>query len=355
MRGRRRGNFAIITGIALTALIGMGALAVDTSYAFFVRQQAINAADAAALAGATGLDGTEDGMALAIERAQAIAAVNQAGGAPVLLDGNDIEFGFWDDETREFVPSDDPEEVDAIAVRAVVETQGLLGEAAFGKSIERVSGRAVGLSQEGRADTVECFLPIAIPSCLIEQGGGPEAAQEIDMVLNPPGADNVGWARPDGNPNASWLRSQIRDCEYSGELSIGDTVQLGNGVVASAMSELADAIEASDSSWDSEPWGAMPEQEGRSAVHSSSYGNTWEAPALVFEDDSYCDGGGKWNGSAELTGFVWVAVYDVVTTGPASGKTIKARVDTTRTHKVGKGSGGPAWGVSSAGGGRLVR
>jgi hypothetical protein len=99
----------------------------------------------------------------------------------------------------------------------------------------------------------------------------------------------------------------------------------------------------------------MPEQEGRSAVHSSSYGNTWEAPALVFEDDSYCDGSGKWNGSAELTGFVWVAVYDVVTTGPASGKTIKARVDTTRTHKVGKGSGGPAWGVSSAGGGRLVR
>jgi hypothetical protein len=218
-----------------------------------------------------------------------------------------------------------------------------------------VSGSAIALASEARADTVSCFLPIAIPSCLIEQGGGPEAAQDIDMVLNPPGADNVGWARPDGNPNASWLRDQIRDCEYAGDVQIGDTVDLGNGVVASAMDELATAIEDSDTSWDGETWGEMPAQEGRSAVDSGLYGNTWEAAALVFDDDSYCSGGGRWNGSAELSGFVWVSVYDVVTKGPAAEKTIKVRVDTTRTHKVGKGSGGPSWGVSSASGARLVR
>lgn len=351
----RRGNFAIIIGISLTALLGMGALAIDSSYAFFVRQQAINAADAAALAGSLAIDGTDDGLELAADRAIAMANANLAAGHEVELSGEDIEFGVWDDETRTLIPSDDAEEIDAIAVRARIETQSLMGEAAFGHSIESVSGRAVALAAEARADTVDCFLPIAIPSCLIEGAGGPEAAQDIDMVLNPPGADNVGWARPDGNPNASWLKDQIRDCEYAGEVEIGDTVDLGNGVVASAMKELATAIEDSDTSWDGETWGAMPPQEGKSAVSGAMYGNTWEAPALVFDDDSYCGGGGRWNGSATLSGFVGVSVYDVVTKGKAEEKTIKVRVDTTRTHKVGKGSGGPSWGVSAAGGGRLVR
>ena len=355
MLQRRRGNFAVITGIALTTMLGAGALAVDTAYAFFARQQAVNAADAAARAGSTAHDGTAAGLELAADRAFAIAGANQAAGSAVELSGGDIVFGVWDPETRTLEPSDDAAEIDAIAVRARVPTQSLLGEAAFGHSIQAVRGGAVALSSEAGADTVACFLPIAIPSCLIEGGGGPEAAQQLDMVLNPPGADNVGWARPDGNPSASWLRDQIRDCEYAGEISIGDTVDLGNGVVASAMDELATAIEESSTAWDGETWGEMPPQEHRSAVHSGAYGNTWEAPALVFDDESYCNGSGRWNGTATLSGFVWVSVYDVVTQGPAATKTIKVRVDTTRTHKVGKGSGGPSWGVSSASGARLVR
>ena len=127
MLRRRRGNFAIITGIALMSLIGMGAIAVDTSYAFFARQQAVNAADAAALAGSTALDGTDDGLELAIDRAIAIANANEAAGNAVDLSAGDIVFGVWDADTRSLIPSDDPEEIDAIGVRAQVATQALLG------------------------------------------------------------------------------------------------------------------------------------------------------------------------------------------------------------------------------------
>ena len=355
MRGRQRGNFAIITGVALAGILGIGALAIDSAYVFHVRQQAINAADAAAVAGATGLDGTEEGMTEALQRAQAIALANIAAGDAVVVEDADVAFGYWDDEVREFVESDVPEEVNAISVLARVPTGGLVGEVAFGRSIQQVSGRAVALSQEGPASEVDCFLPIGIPSCLIEGGAGPDAAQYIDMVLNPPGADNVGWARPDANPDASWVRDQIRDCEYGGSVELGDTVDLGNGEMTSALEELAAAIEASDTTWDESVWGAQPARERRSAVGQRFYGNTWEAPALVFDDDSYCGGGGSWTGTAVVSGFVWVAVYDVVAQGAAANKTIKVRVDTTRTHEVGTGSGGPEWGVDSAGGGLLVR
>jgi Flp pilus assembly protein TadG len=349
----RRGNFAIITAIALMSILGAGALAVDTAYAFHARDQATYAAEAAALAGSLEIDGTEDGLDAAIEAAIALAAANTAGGQAVTLTEDDIAFGRWDADVRELVTDVDVDEIDAIRVIARAPLQGLLGPAAFGRAIDQVSGSSVALADSARASQVECFLPVAIPSCLIEGAG--EDVQDLDMVLNPPGADNVGWGRPGANPSASWLKDQIRDCEADGAIAIGDQIRLNNGVVASAMSELADSIEASDTSWDSEVWGALPSQASKSAVARSAYGNTWEAPALVFEDDSYCDGSGKWNGTVELTGFVWVAVYDVVTSGPADGKTIKVRVDTTREHKVGTGSSGPDWGVQAAGGARLVR
>jgi len=138
-------------------------------------------------------------------------------------------------------------------------------------------------------------------------------------------------------------------------VELGDAVALGNGEMTSALEELAAAIEASDTTWDGSVWGPQPAREHRSAVGQRFYGNTWEAPALVFDDDSYCGGGGSWTGTAVVSGFVWTAVYDVVAQGAAANKTIKVRVDTTRTHEVGTGSGGPEWGVDSAGGGLLVR
>ena len=203
---------------------------------------------------------------------------------------------------------------------------------------------------------MSCFLPIAIPQCLIEETHGEEGVQDVDMVLNPPGADNVGWMRPDGNPNANWLRGQIRDCEQDGDLAMGDIVDLNNGVINSALSELADAVETGDTSWDSSVWGPLPAQAPRSGIARNLYGGTWEAPAVVFDDPSYCQGGGgEWTGTAQVSGFVWVAVYDVVTSGPASERTIRTRIDTTRSHKVGTGSGGLSYGVEASGGARMVR
>jgi Flp pilus assembly protein TadG len=127
MTRSRRGNFAILTALTLMGLLGMAAVSIDTSWLVLTRQQAEVAAEAASLAGASALDGTEEGIELAVSRAIVIGDLNQVGGVPVTLSPNDIVFGHWNEDTRE-LESVDVEEVDAIAVRVRVAIPSLLGE-----------------------------------------------------------------------------------------------------------------------------------------------------------------------------------------------------------------------------------
>ena len=67
-------------------------------------------------------------------------------------------------------------------------------------------------------------------------------------------------------------------------------------------------------------------------------------------DDSYCTGtGGAFNGTQVVSGFVWASVFDVVSTGKASGKTIKMRINTASGESYGTTSGGPDYGITYSG------
>ena len=73
----------------------------------------------------------------------------------------------------------------------------------------------------------------------------------------------------------------------------------------------------------------------------------WRASSSIFDGGpDYCTGkGGKFNGSETVSGFVWGAVYDVVNSGPASGKNISVRIDLSADREIGTKGGGRDAGV----------
>jgi hypothetical protein len=78
-----RANVAPLTAIALVGLLGMGALTHDVSRAFALKAELANAADAAALAAATQLDGSAGARARSLAAGQSALARNSQQAATV--------------------------------------------------------------------------------------------------------------------------------------------------------------------------------------------------------------------------------------------------------------------------------
>lgn len=98
-RARRRGNFAIIFGFLITALLGFAALAIDLAYVRNSRMQLQNATDAAAHAAIVALRAGYTESA-AREVAKDVARANTVGYKPLSLADADIQFGTWDFDRR---------------------------------------------------------------------------------------------------------------------------------------------------------------------------------------------------------------------------------------------------------------
>lgn len=86
----------LIAGLMLFLVLFIFVIAIDFAYIYTVRGEMKNAADAAALAAAGTITNvaTPD-LSAARQAAKAVASKNPAGGTPVTLIDNDIEFGFW--------------------------------------------------------------------------------------------------------------------------------------------------------------------------------------------------------------------------------------------------------------------
>jgi len=100
--GLRRGVTILLFVLALTAILGLVALAVDVGYMCLARSQAQNAADAAAIAAAAKLaSGTEEST----QEAQRFAGYNWVAGKYVAPESVGVEYGTWDQATRTFTAS----------------------------------------------------------------------------------------------------------------------------------------------------------------------------------------------------------------------------------------------------------
>ena len=98
----RRGAVAAWVALMLVMLLGMGALAVDMSFLWVMRNRLQSTADAAALAGASQL-----GVDEATVKAQAVAYAQKnlpPGSHGTALADADVVLGHWDNDTRTFIP-----------------------------------------------------------------------------------------------------------------------------------------------------------------------------------------------------------------------------------------------------------
>ena len=340
--GGRQGASAIVIALSMVVLLGAAALVVDIGHITTVQAELQAAADAGAHAGARQLDGTEDGLLLATEQALRFVSSNEAAQQAVSIDseGSSLELGVWEDGS--FEPGGDAAEINA--VRVVARRADLIpwfSGAAFGRDALAASAESIVVHDRDAAGEVACFLPMAVADCTItdlyEDG-----VNYVDFYVNPPAIDNVGWAMPEGNPSANWLRNQLRDCNHEGTASVGGDIGLSNGTVTSVLTEMADMLnEGTGTSWNTSHWGELPDQLGHSGVAEGAFGNTIEGVMFTFTDSDYCaGGGGGFNEHQEISGFVWASIYDVVTHGPAADRTIRVRLEVTDTREVGTGGGG---------------
>jgi Flp pilus assembly protein TadG len=183
----RRGVSLVFLAISIFVLLAFAGMAIDIAYMYFVKNELNVAADAAALAGAAELDGTNSTQQLdAREAAWKFACKNKAAGQSVFLVSNssvdcnnpppggnlnsgndadgDIVVGNWNATTRTFDPDGTP--VNAVKVRPQRTDAGTpygMGPVSvfFGK-IFRILGPGSGWSfMSARAEAIAATLPRA--------------------------------------------------------------------------------------------------------------------------------------------------------------------------------------------------
>lgn len=216
MRTRRfdwrneRGAALALVAVSLTAILGMGALAVDLGMLMKARTDAQRTADAAALAGASAFIDENvvlEQLPAARERALEYANRNYVGATTVDVDsstgGTTIDGTRWIVETKEAVIVIIP---DSFKVRAIIRRQniGTFFGRIMGQSLATVA--AVAAAEAVNSNGAKCVKPFALP----------------DM-----------WSELDDDANGNRLWDNGEEWEYSPETDEykpykGDPVEYGN-------------------------------------------------------------------------------------------------------------------------------
>ena len=98
----QRGFVLIASAFLVTAIVGIGAIAIDMAYVMEVKSEVQHVADVAARAAASGLT-INTGEAR--RRAHEYALLNPVLGRTVNLNDKDVVFGIWDSKDRRFIPT----------------------------------------------------------------------------------------------------------------------------------------------------------------------------------------------------------------------------------------------------------
>lgn len=351
--GSRRGSNATLFAISLVPSFGFAALSIDMGFQRAAHAQLQASVDSIAESGASRLDGTEEGVADAKALVEELIAIHDVFGHTLNTGANAVDFGTWSPDDG-FMAGGDPTDLNAVRVNSRLANLPSMFAVTFGRKELGVSAEATAVTGPGgspaAADEVECFIPLAIPGCLMSDE---MALQDMSFKLSSDKEDTTGWAGLGEHPSASYVKDMIGDCTSSGPASIEDGITLDNGKKTSGLMALTDAINASTTKWDEAKYGPMPAQLAGSDV--SNYGYIYEGPIMFFSKDGedFCDGdGGKFNGDAEITAFGWGVVYDV-RQGGKLGEEIKMRLDLAENHVVEGSTDGsaPDLGVHAPGNG----
>ena len=337
-RPQAEGSIAAIASISMTALLGFTALGVDLSLGWLGKKELQKGLDAATKGGAFYLDGTDEGVTAAKAGAVAIAAANTAAGTSIAIDLADVETGIYDGT---FTVSTDAAAVNAIRIRHSVQLGiHFAGASGVGSTTINPAAQAIGTRMPYGASEAECYLPVAIPECVVKALAtyGTTNLEDVAFIFGSSTENNAAWVSDDSStPSASYLVNQIQSLEdgscAGSTVSIGDPVGLNNGEIVPAINEMADAVNESTQTWDDAIWGTQPPQAGDWAsytlIEATNYGKIMEGPVLVVDvGDDYCTNGGPLSGTAAITGFIKGAVYDVMKGPGADKKSFVMRLNT---------------------------
>jgi uncharacterized membrane protein len=242
LRGRQRGNVAVLFALLLTVLVGVVALVVDLGNGWRVDAELQNASDSAALAGALDLNGTAARFPLAITDAVAEANRNNANGSAVNVTGN-VVLGNWAFPNGPFTPfvAQPASQVNAVQVTTPNTSVQTFFARVFGISQQHVQAHAIAVGSGPSA--AQCGFPLAIPDACLDDASGNlncltvlqfnsnlnNVAQTLLSLTQPtPGLIDCAIAQAVGTPQAQCPGGC--DCSKAGCISSGlNQTRIGNG------------------------------------------------------------------------------------------------------------------------------
>jgi hypothetical protein len=184
----RRGAVVPLVAIAIVVLLSFVALAVDGGLIYFATSQMQRAADASALAGASGL---MDGGSVARQRSIESAGRNQVIGHAVSSQELDVVIGNWSGADRLFTETPD-EGVDDVLPNAVHVTGdrpniGLFFAPVMGTSVTHVRRGAVAVSGAGNCAGVWGLEGVTTDGDILTDSYDPEAGHYGPGNMRPHG------------------------------------------------------------------------------------------------------------------------------------------------------------------------
>ena len=367
MRRQRRGH-AVVFALTLAPLIGFTALSVDVGLQKVQAEEVSTIVSSAALAGSNQLDGTMDGTDRAVRAAMEMIHYS-TNSAKVKIGPSDVLFGVVEDGVfREVaVNSRTVKEVNAVRVdKRDVTTRANLAPVVVNNvemNVGAMHTAVASSSGPSTAGAVDCFLPIAVPSCAVDFSSGRMPDPMRVQFGNPGGTKNISWAHPT-KANANNIKKAILNtCAY-GEVAVDDKIHLNQGVQSSNLSRTADVLNG----WrgDSEPWPYEFFPDGPpwryepnafhwwdSRIYFWRWGQTLQGPIAIVDaggKPGTCKGMKKLKGKMKVEGFTWGFIYDVRTWGGSKNKGFMIQLDPVNPHEVGSRGGGSTGNVTSSGG-----
>jgi Flp pilus assembly protein TadG len=172
-----RGVTIILVVVVLAVIGGFMALALNVGHLMMVRGQLQNGADAAALAAARDLNGTQAGIDTARATAKDFAGRHSTDASNrIVIADADIVFGNWNYDRRTFNAAEtDPSRINAVRVHTGRESSDLNAvpvHARFLPGPAQVDVTAEAIAAAGVPCTADCPVPFALPDCELEDADG---------------------------------------------------------------------------------------------------------------------------------------------------------------------------------------
>jgi Flp pilus assembly protein TadG len=243
--GNESGAVAAYVGIGMVVFLGFAALALDIAHMVSVKRELVKAAEAGALSGARGLwpidistaTGRDPDWSNAETKASATAKKNQADGATLTAGEVTVEVGRWDYVAKTFTPGNNSS---ANGVRVTTRRNRVptILAQVLGQGPRDMNAAAIAVMDFATA-VGKGTLPIAVNQDYAETPG-----RTIYIGFNPDPEDNGGWfAKAPDSASAKTFKDYIDNASCP-PLNIGDIIDLENGVDASALEHLDNALDA---------------------------------------------------------------------------------------------------------------